>query len=81
MKKSYRGHGSGSISKRPTRKKPYLAQASIRGKRYSRSFSTKVNAEKWLQEIDYQSRSITDVELLNATLEKGSSIWLEHKKK
>ena len=79
MKKSYRSYGSGSISKRSNRKKPYLAQAFIRGKRFSRAFLTKIDAEKWLQEINYQSRSITDIELLNATFENGSMIWLKHK--
>ena len=49
--KTRHANGSGTISYRPGRAKPYLAQLVINGKRPSKSFRTKTEATRWLSDM------------------------------
>lgn len=79
MTKQYRGHGAGSVTKRPNRKKQYLAQITKQGKRLSQSFATKTEAENWIRDINYHIQHITNIDLLNATVSEATQVWLQDK--
>ena len=77
MTKKYRGHGAGSVLRRPNRKKQFLAQITKRGKRLSQSFATKTEAECWIRDVNYHIQHITNVDLLSATVSEATQVWLQ----
>lgn len=71
-----RSNGQGTVTTRPGRAKPYLAQLMVNGKRLSKSFATKTEATRWLNDTNYQSRTVTEFDLLAATIKEATHIWL-----
>jgi integrase len=71
-----RSNGQGTVTTRPGRAKPYLAQLMVNGKRLSKSFATKTEATRWLNDTNYQSRTVTEFDLLAATVKEATHIWL-----
>ncbi len=78
MADKYRNHGDGTILKR-SRRKPFLAQLTVNGQRFSKSFFTETEARAWLHETSFKTRSATDLQLFSASVQEGLSIWLEQK--
>ncbi len=50
----------------------------MRGNRLSQSFATKIEATRWIQDINNKSRSVADVGLLAASLEQAINFWLDY---
>ena len=74
--KTRRSNGLGTVTHRAGRAKPYLAQLMLNGTRLSKSFGTKTEATRWLNDMSYQGRTVTEFDLLNATITDACETWL-----
>ncbi|NCP86665.1 MAG: hypothetical protein CO094_00685 [Anaerolineae bacterium CG_4_9_14_3_um_filter_57_17] len=78
--KRYRSHGEGSITIRKGRPKPFMAQITVRGQRLSQSFVNKTDATRWIQDTNNKIGSVSNVDLLAASIEKALKVWLDYVK-